>query len=171
MKRIKSVLFASVLVLSVALGVVPAFAAPPGPTLVELALAVNGEGSPYAGMFDTLVAAVVSQPAILETLSGNGQFTVFAPTDDAFAALGITPDNVATVPNLAEVLLYHVARGRRYAADVVASERIRTLQRGFLMQDAGTLQGYGNQSPVNIIVTDVEAANGIIHVIDGVLLP
>ncbi|MBN1640386.1 MAG: fasciclin domain-containing protein [Anaerolineae bacterium] len=170
MNRIKSVLFTSVLVLAVALGAVPSFAAPPGLTLVDVALAVNSEGM-YAGMFDTLIAAVVSQPAILSTLSGNGQFTVFAPTDDAFLALGITPENVAGVPNLANILLYHVARGRRYAEDVVMSEQIRTLQRGFVMQDMGTLKGYSNTTWVNIIVTDVEAANGIIHVIDGVLLP
>jgi transforming growth factor-beta-induced protein len=68
------------------------------------------------------------------------------------------------------VLLYHVARGRRYAADVLESDRIRTLQRGFLFQDGGTLTDNLNRD-ANIIVTDVEVANGIIHAIDAVVLP
>lgn len=145
---------------------------PKGPTIVEVATAVNSEG-PFAGAFDTLIAAVLAaDPAVLETLSGNGQFTVFAPTDDAFAALGLNPDTVGDLPQdvLTEVLLYHVARGRRYAEDVLASDRIRTLYRGFLFQDDGVLtDNLGREA--NIIVTDVEAANGIIHAIDAVVLP
>jgi uncharacterized surface protein with fasciclin (FAS1) repeats len=171
MKR-KTALFSSVLVLLVTLSAVPVFAAPPGPTIVDVAIAVNSDG-PFAGQFDTLIAAVLAaDPAVLATLTGNGQFTVFAPTDDAFAALGITPDNVDTLGQgfLTQVLLYHVARGRRYAEDVLASDRIRTLQRGFLMQYNGVLtDNLGREA--NIIVTDVEAANGIIHAIDAVLLP
>ena len=171
MKR-KTALFSSVLVLLVALSAVPVFAAPPGPTIVDVAIAVNSEG-PFAGAFDTLIAAVLAaDPAVVATLTGNGQFTVFAPTDDAFAALDITPDNVGDLDQgfLTQVLLYHVARGRRYAEDVVMSDRIRTLQRGFLMQDAGVLtDNLGREA--NIIVTDVEAANGVIHAIDAVVLP
>lgn len=155
-----------------ALLVVPAVAAPPGPTIVDVAIAVNSEG-PYAGAFDTLIAAVLAaDPAVLATLSGNGQFTVFAPTDDAFADLGLDETNIGTLPQefLTDVLLYHVARGRRYAEDVVASDRIRMLKGGFLLQDAGVLtDNLGREA--NIIVTDVEAANGIIHAIDAVVLP
>lgn len=147
-------------------------AAPPGPTLVEVAIAVNSEG-PYAGQFDTLIAAVLAADAlVLETLSGNGQFTVFAPTDDAFTALGLNPDNIGTLDQgfLTDVLLYHVARGRRDARQVLASERIRMLKGGFLLQDDGVLtDNLGREA--KIIVTDVEAANGIIHVIDAVVLP
>jgi uncharacterized surface protein with fasciclin (FAS1) repeats len=168
MRRIKSILFPSVLVLVVALGAVPSFAAPPGPTLVDVASAVNSSG-PFAEQFDTLIAAVLAaDPVVLATLTGNGQFTVFAPTDDAFVALGLTPDNVGDVPQdaLTNILLYHVARGRRYAADVLASDRIRTVQGGFVMQDGGVLNGYSS-----IVVTDVEAANGVVHAIDAVLLP
>lgn len=147
-------------------------AAPPGPSLVEKAIEVNSSG-PYAGEFDTLIAAVLAaDPVVVETLSGRGQFTVFAPTDGAFAALGITDANVGDLPTdfLTDVLLYHVARGRRDAADITSSSRIRTLSRQFLLQDGGVLtDNLGRQS--TIIVTNVEAGNGLIHAIDAVVLP
>ncbi|MBN2242682.1 MAG: fasciclin domain-containing protein [Acidobacteria bacterium] len=145
---------------------------PKGPSVVDVAIAVNSEG-PFAGAFDTLIAAVLAaDPAVLEFLTGNGQRTVFAPTDDAFADLGLDETNVGDLDQefLTDVLLYHVARGRRYAEDVVASERIRMLDFGFLFQDGGVLtDNLGREA--NIIVTDVEAANGIIHAIDAVVLP
>lgn len=149
-----------------------ATAAPPGPTIVDVAIAVNSDG-PFAGQFDTLIAAVLAaDPAVIETLSGNGQFTVFAPTDDAFDALDLNETNVGSLPQdvLTDILLYHVARGRRYSGDVIESTRIRTMLKSFLLQDAGTLtDNLGRQA--NIIVTDIEAANGIIHAIDAVVLP
>jgi uncharacterized surface protein with fasciclin (FAS1) repeats len=161
--------------LVVALLLAPSFAlaAPKGPTIIDTAIAVNSDG-PFAGQFDTLIAAVLAaDPAVARTLSGNGQFTVFAPTDAAFAELGLTPDNVATaLPQdaLTQILLYHVLRGRRLSPDILDSERLRTLQRGFLTQDGGTLtDALGRDA--NIIVTDVEAANGVIHAIDSVVLP
>jgi transforming growth factor-beta-induced protein len=147
---------------------------PKGPSIVDVAIAVNSDG-PYKGSFDTLIAAVSASPTALAALSGNGQYTVFAPTDDAFnaafAALGITAgDLLANEALLTEILLYHVARGRRDAADVLDSSRIRTVQGGFLMQNGGVLtDAVGRQA--NIIVTDVPAANGIIHAIDAVVLP
>jgi uncharacterized surface protein with fasciclin (FAS1) repeats len=171
MKTIMPILLVAVLF---AVSVVPAFAGPKGDTIVDVAIAVNSEGD-YAGMFDTLIAAVLAaDPAVLATLTGNGQHTVFAPTDDAFEAIGLTPDNIGNpdiIPQdvLTAVLLYHVAPGRRYSGDVLESDRIRTLLKGkdgFVMQDGGVLNGYAT-----IIVTDVPAANGIIHAIDGVLLP
>jgi uncharacterized surface protein with fasciclin (FAS1) repeats len=172
MKRIPKVLSLLALAIVMAVTAVPVLAAPPGPTIVDVAIAVNSDG-PFAGEFDTLIAAVLAaDPAVIDTLSGNGQFTVFAPTDGAFAALDLTPDNIGDLDQgfLTDVLLYHTAHGRRYSADVLAADRIRTLQRGFLMQDGGVLtDNLGRQS--NIIVTDVEAANGIIHAIDAVVLP
>jgi uncharacterized surface protein with fasciclin (FAS1) repeats len=168
----KSLLILPVLLMLGGLPILVAMAAPPGPTVVDVAIAINSEG-PFAGQFDTLIAAVLSaDPAVLETLSGNGQFTVFAPTDDAFATLGITPENVSDLDQgfLTDVLLYHVARGRRYSSAVLESTRIRVLYRSFLYQDSGTLMdNLGREA--NIIVTDVEAANGIIHAIDAVVLP
>ncbi len=149
-----------------------AIAAPPGPTIVEVAIAVNSDGA-FAGQFDTLIAAVLAaDPAVLATLSGNGQFTVFAPTDDAFAALALNETNIGNLPQnvLTDILLYHVARGRRYSASIIESHHIRTMLKSFLLQDDGTLtDNLGRQA--NIIVTDVEAANGIIHGIDAVVLP
>jgi uncharacterized surface protein with fasciclin (FAS1) repeats len=172
MKRIVMIVLIMALGLSTFAFAPPVHAAPPGPTLVDVAIAVNSEG-PYAGMFDTLIAAVLAaDPVVLKTLSGNGQFTVFAPTDDAFLALGLTPENIGTLDQgfLTKVLLYHVARGRRDSTQVLASSRIRMLKGGFLFQDGGVLTDkLGREA--NIIVTDVKAANGIIHVIDAVVLP
>jgi uncharacterized surface protein with fasciclin (FAS1) repeats len=146
-----------------------ASAAPPGPTIVDVAIAINAE----TGEFETLIAALLAaDPAVLATLSGNGQKTVFAPTDGAFEAIGLTPDNIGDVDQgvLTQILLYHVANGRRDSADVLASDRIRTLQRSFLFQDSGVLTDTQGGT-ANIIVTDVPAANGIIHAIDAVVLP
>ncbi|HMO55740.1 MAG TPA: fasciclin domain-containing protein [Roseiflexaceae bacterium] len=151
----------------------PAAAAPRGPTIVDVAIAVNSSG-PYAGQFDTLIAAVLAaDPAVLATLAGNGQYTVFAPTDDAFAKLGLTPENVGVAldqQTLTSVLLYHVSPGRRASNAVIGSKRINTLGGGFLLQKGGVLTDNQGRTS-NIIVTDVAAANGIIHVIDTVVLP
>lgn len=173
MKRLVLLALVLALIFSTFALVPAAIAAPPGPTIVDVAIAVNSEG-PFAGQFDTLIAAVLAaDPAVLKTLSGNGQFTVFAPTDDAFAALGLTPENVGAVldqATLTDVLLYHVARGRRDSGQVLASDRIRMLKGGFLLQSGGVLtDNLGRQA--NIIVTDVSAANGVIHAIDAVVLP
>jgi uncharacterized surface protein with fasciclin (FAS1) repeats len=169
MKRILTVLLVAVLFATFA---VPALAAPPGPTIVDVALAVNAE----TGEFSILIAALqAADEAVINTLSGNGQFTVFAPTDAAFVALldelDVSAEELLGNQELVtQVLLYHVARGRRYSDDVLASDRIRTLQRGFLFQDGGVLTDQNGRTS-NIIAVDVEAANGIIHVIDRVVLP
>jgi uncharacterized surface protein with fasciclin (FAS1) repeats len=151
---------------------------PKGPSVVDVAIAVNSEG-PFAGQFDTLIAAVTAegQEGVLDYLGANGQRTVFAPTDDAFAAIGLDEESVVTLDSefLTDVLLYHVAKGRRYAADVLDSSRIRMLANGFIfpfINDAGdpaVEDNLGRESV--IIVTDVEAANGIIHAVDMVFLP
>ncbi len=171
--KLTRIVLALIVLIMAAAAIAPAVqAAPKGPTLVETAIAVNSSG-PFAGQFDTLIAAVLAaDPAVLATLSGNGQFTVFAPTDDAFAAMGLDENNIGTVDQdfLTDVLLYHVARGRRYSGDVLDSERIRTLNRGFLLQDGGVLTDNLDRD-ATIIVTDVEAANGVIHAIDAVVLP
>lgn len=137
----------------------------PSPSIVDVAISVNEE----TGEFSTLIAAVLSaDPAVLATLSGRGQFTVFAPTDEAFAELGLNADNIGELPQeaLTEILLYHVARGNRDAESVLGSSRIRMLNGQFVFQNGGVLN-----EDVNIIATDVPAANGVIHVIDNVLLP
>ena len=169
----QNALAVSTLAITLGFGLVasPTMAAPKGPTVVDVAVMINTSG-PYAGQFDTLIAAVVASPNVLMTLGGNGQFTVFAPTDDAFAALNLDENNVGDVPAefLEDVLTYHVARGRRDATDVLSSTQIRTLYKDFLGQSSGVLTDNLNRD-ANIIVTDVLAANGIIHAIDAVVLP
>jgi uncharacterized surface protein with fasciclin (FAS1) repeats len=166
-------LLASLVVFTAGLGSSPVSAAPPGATIVDTVIAANSEG-PFAGQFDTLIAAVLAaDPAVLNTLAGNGQFTVFGPTDDAFAALGLNPENIGTAlpkATLTTVLFYHVSRGRRDSTDVIGSSRIRMVQGGFLRQSGGVLTDNLGRT-ANIIVTDVPAANGIIHAIDAVVLP
>jgi uncharacterized surface protein with fasciclin (FAS1) repeats len=145
------------------------------PTIVQLAIAANSDpASPFYEQLDTLIAGVLAaDPAVLAFLQGNGQRTVFAPTDDAFLALGLDPSNIGTAltqAQLTQVLLYHVANGRREAAEVLASDRIRTLERSFLFQAGGVLTDELGRT-ANIIATDIFAANGVIHVIDAVVLP
>jgi uncharacterized surface protein with fasciclin (FAS1) repeats len=142
------------------------------PSIVDVAIAVNSSG-PYAGQFDTLIAAVqAADPAVLKRLTSRGQSTVFAPVDAAFEEIGLTPDNVSTVDTatLTSILLYHVVTGRRDSNDVLSSTQLRTLQGGFLKQSAGRLTDNRGRE-ATIIVVDVPASNGIIHAIDRVVLP
>ena len=125
-----------------------------------------------AGSFTTLVAAVKAA-GLVETLKGAGPFTVFAPTDDAFAKLpaGTVEGLLADIPKLTAVLTYHVVAGKVLAADVVGMDG----------QEAATVQG----KPIKIsttggvklngtstvTATDILCTNGVIHVIDTVILP
>jgi uncharacterized surface protein with fasciclin (FAS1) repeats len=162
------------LTLIAALGVPAAASARPpaaSPSIVETAIAVNSSG-PYAGAFDTLICLVANNPAVLATLSEKGQYTVFAPTDAAFAAIGVDASNcaaAASTPFVTNVLLYHVAKGRRDAADVTTSSQIRMLNGEFTRISAADGAYFVNDS--RIIATDVFASNGVIHAIDKVLLP
>lgn len=124
------------------------------------------------GRFTTLVAALEAA-GLVEALQGEGHFTVFAPTDDAFAALpeGAIDALLADNEALSEVLLYHVISGGVKAADVVSLDG----------QEVETLSGEsvkvmldGESVMINeatVIITDIEGSNGVIHVIDAVLLP
>lgn len=147
-------------------GAVQPRAAAESPTVVEVALAVNAE----TGEFSTLIAAVL-EAELADALSARGQRTVFAPTDAAFAALGLDAESVTTLPadQLTEILLYHVAPGRRDAGEVLESDRIRMANGGYTRIAVRGGAAYINES--QIVQTDVEASNGIIHVIDAVLLP
>ncbi len=120
--------------------------------------------------FETLVAALTAAE-LVDDLSGDGPFTVFAPTDDAFAALpeGALDGLLADIPALTDVLLYHVVAGKLLAADVIAETTLTTLQ-----GDELTVRIEGDSVYINdalVILTDIEASNGVIHVIDAVLLP
>jgi uncharacterized surface protein with fasciclin (FAS1) repeats len=124
------------------------------------------------GRFTTLVAAVQAA-GLAETLSGEGEFTVLAPTDDAFAALPEgTVEFLLEDPEgaLKDILLYHVAAGVVPAETVVSLESATTLQ-----GEDVTIKVMDGQVMLNdsatVIITDIEASNGIIHVIDAVILP
>lgn len=138
--------------------------APENPTMNIVETAIN------AGSFNTLVAAVKAA-GLVETLSGDGPFTVFAPTDEAFAEIpeadleALLADKEA----LTAVLTYHVVAGSVYAKDVVSLSSAETLNGqsvsikvsdGKVMIDGAT-----------VVTTDIETTNGIIHVIDQVILP
>ena len=123
------------------------------------------------GRFTTLVTAVEAA-GLAETLSGEGPFTVFAPTDDAFAALpeGTVEGLLADIPALTDVLLYHVVEGAVDAATVVGLDSATTLQGSDISVEVRDGSVFLNDN-VQVIVTDIQASNGIIHVIDSVLLP
>jgi transforming growth factor-beta-induced protein len=134
-------------------------------TIVDIAVADE--------RFSTLVTAVVTAE-LVETLSSEGPFTVFAPTNDAFAALPegtveslLQPENREALTN---ILLYHVVSGKVMAADVVGLESATTV----LGQDFSITVRDGKvflNDTIEVIITDIEASNGVIHVIDAVLLP
>ena len=166
MRRIALMAASAALLLGISAG--PVAARQPGPTIVGAALAVNAQ----TGEFDHLIAAVV-RAGLVGTLDGNRQFTVFAPTDaafeDLFAALGV--DGVDEIPldTLRTVLLYHVAPGERLSGDVISSSRIRTIGKGFLSPSVHDGSAWINDA--RIVMPDVDVSNGVIHVIDKVLLP
>lgn len=128
--------------------------------------------------FSTLVAAL-SKAGLVETFDGNRHFTVFAPTNAAFDAAavalldptktGIDLVNALDVPALTAVLTYHVTRGDRNATSVLAAGSLRMLD-----DNMTTITVVGGVPMINgatIVATDIRASNGIIHVIDAVLLP
>jgi len=126
-----------------------------------------------AGSFKTLVFALEAT-GLNATLKGSGPFTVFAPTDKAFTALPVEVLNwlVANPTALTEVLLYHVVSGKLMAADVVALSSIETVQGGNLTVDTTTPSPLDVKiDGANITATDIECSNGVIHVIDAVLIP
>ena len=137
--------------------------AAPAKTIVSTAVA--------DGRFTTLVAAV--QAAKLDgALSGPGPFTVFAPTDDAFKKLpNGTVQSLLKDPEgqLKQILLYHVVPGQYMASDVVKVTTVKTLQGGNLTINVTKDAVYVNNAKV--VITDIKTDNGVIHVIDAVLLP
>jgi uncharacterized surface protein with fasciclin (FAS1) repeats len=118
------------------------------------------------------LVAAVEAAGLVDTLKSEGPFTVFAPTDEAFAALpeGTVEALLADIPTLTDILLYHVVAGKVMAADVVNLQSADTVQG---QPVAITVDADGNVfvNDAQVIITDVEASNGVIHVIDAVLLP
>ena len=126
-----------------------------------------------AGDFETLVAAVTAA-GLVDTLKGEGPFTVFAPADSAFAALPEgTVEGLLADPEgaLTDVLLYHVVAGKVMAADVLGldGQMVETVGGGMLevTVDGDTVMING----IPVVAVDIETSNGVIHVIDGVLIP
>jgi uncharacterized surface protein with fasciclin (FAS1) repeats len=125
-----------------------------------------------AGHFNTLVAAVKAA-GLVDTLKGPGPFTVFAPTDEAFAKLPPgTLQNLLKPENkeqLERILTYHVVAGQVMAKDVVKLDSAKTLEGGSVTiheEEGGVMVGNAH-----VTQTDIAASNGVIHVIDQVLLP
>lgn len=136
---------------------------PPAPkTIVDIAV--------EDGRFTTLVAAVTAAD-LVGVLQSEGPFTVFAPTDDAFAKLpaGTIEALLADIPTLTDILLYHVVAGKVMAADVVNLSEAVTVQGQKVMIKVEDGKVFINDAQV--IITDIEASNGVIHVIDTVILP
>jgi uncharacterized surface protein with fasciclin (FAS1) repeats len=138
-------------------------AKPGSSTIVELVLAPDGQ-------FDVLQAAVI-KAGLVPALNGSDQYTVFAPTDAAFVStLGVADEAAALaviealpVELLTDILLYHVTEGRRISRSVLAAPEYYMLNGQYLTRDELAAAG--------IAATDISASNGIIHVINSVLLP
>jgi uncharacterized surface protein with fasciclin (FAS1) repeats len=140
------------------------FAAPAEKDIVDTAVG--------AGSFKTLAAALKAAD-LIETLKGKGPFTVFAPTDEAFAKLPegtvetlLKPENKA---KLAAILTYHVVAGKVEAKDAVKLKSAKTVNGASFMikvSDAGVMV-----DKAKVVKTDIQCTNGVIHVIDAVILP
>lgn len=124
-----------------------------------------------AGNFTTLVAAVEAA-GLVETLKGEGPFTVFAPTDEAFAALPAgTVEDLLKPENkdkLTAILTYHVVPGKVMSGDLTNDMKAATVQGGevTVMTEGGVMV-----NDANVTTADIEASNGVIHVIDKVIMP
>ena len=154
----KTLLATTVLALSA-----PAFAGDMDKDIVDTAA--------EAGTFSTLIAAVEAA-GLVDTLKGDGPFTVFAPTDEAFAALPegtveslLLPENI---DQLTAILTYHVIAGEVMSGDLTNGMEAETVQGAdvTIMTEGGvTVEG------ANVVTADIDASNGVIHVIDAVILP
>ncbi len=125
-----------------------------------------------AGTFKTLVAAVTAA-GLVDTLKGAGPFTVFAPSDEAFAKLpaGTVEGLLKDIPKLTAILTYHVVAGKVMAADVMTMDgKTAATVNGALLK-ISTTGGVKLNGEVNVVATDIACTNGVIHVIDSVLLP
>ncbi len=142
---------------------------PPAETAEEPTLDIV-DTAVAAGSFDTLVAAVQAA-GLVDALKGDGPFTVFAPTDEAFAAIpaDMLAGLLADPDTLGQILLYHVLPGKVMAESVADGLTVETLQGAPV-----TFSVMNGQPMINdaaIIATDIETSNGVIHVIDAVILP
>jgi uncharacterized surface protein with fasciclin (FAS1) repeats len=154
-------LFASVLVVAVLAASVASLRAQQPKDIVDTAVA--------AGSFKTLAAALTAA-GLVDTLKGAGPFTVFAPTDEAFAKLpaGTIEALLKDKAKLTAILTYHVVAGKVMAADVVKLKEAKTLQGQSVKIDATKGVKIDGAS---VVKADIVCSNGVIHVIDSVILP
>ncbi len=122
-----------------------------------------------AGSFNTLVTAVKAA-GLVGTLTSPGPYTVFAPTDEAFGKLpkGTVEALLKDIPKLKSILTYHVVAGKVMAADLVKLRSAKTVQGTALSVDTSKGVKIGE---ANVLTTDIKTSNGVIHVIDTVLIP
>lgn len=168
----------------------PAMAAPKDKTpgkpgmlnIVQIASAVNAQ----LGVFDTVLAAATCDyfdGAVVDILTGKSKVTLFAPVDSAFADLGLDETNVCDAfaenpEGLLTILAYHVTDGRRFSNSVFnrngnSKDIDMLLGTGYITTEGGMVYGMSNEEPIGIVgdFFDINASNGVIHVIDTVLLP
>jgi len=155
------VVLVAVFAVSVGGAFADSYDAKPSADIVDTAVA--------AGQFQTLVTAVKAA-GLVETLKGDGPFTVFAPTDEAFAKLpaGTIEALLKDKAKLTAILTYHVVPGKVMAADVVSLTSAKTVQGQSVTID--TTSGVKIDG-ANVVKADIETSNGVIHVIDTVILP
>lgn len=125
-----------------------------------------------AGTFSTLAAAVTAA-GLVPTLKGAGPFTVFAPTDEAFAKLpaGTVDALLKDLPKLTSILTYHVVSGKVMAADVMTMDGKAAATVNGAHINISTTGGVKLNGASNVVKTDIECTNGVIHVIDTVIMP
>jgi uncharacterized surface protein with fasciclin (FAS1) repeats len=161
MNAISRAVFAAAIAAPLALSAVAAKAA----DIVDTAVS--------AGQFETLVAAVKAA-GLVDTLKGDGPFTVFALTDEAFAKLPAgTVENLLKPENkdqLVAILTYHVVPGKVMSADIANKQLMAKTVEGQSL-DINALNGGVSVDNAKVIQADIEASNGVIHVIDTVVLP
>ena len=150
----------------------PAIASAQNPTKDKKPMKNIVQVAVEAGSFNTLVAAVKAA-GLVETLSGPGPFTVFAPTDAAFAKLpaGTVEALLGDKEKLTSILTYHVVSGKVSAADIVKTNGATPKTVNGLPLDVVVRGGKVYVNGAQVVTADVQASNGVIHIIDAVLLP
>ena len=185
-KAVQAAIAAGVIALG-ATGIAQAKSPVPGKpgtlNIVDFAIAANS-GGPTAGAFDTLLTAATCdyfKGAVVNLLSGRDRYTLFAPTDDAFAALGLNASNVCATfesnpTGLFNILAYHVTEGRRFSNSVFNKRSVKMVEMlndQYIVTNPNLTINDAAGRTINPVVpfVNLNASNGVIHVIDAVLLP
>lgn len=157
---------------SAAILAMPALACAPNYSTEKPAMKTIVQVATEAGSFNTLVAAVKAA-GLAETLGSEGPFTVFAPTDAAFALLpaGTVEALLADKQKLASILTYHVLSGKVMAGDIIKSNGAKPATVNGQDLDIVLKEGKVYVNGAQVVTADIAASNGVIHVIDAVLMP